>query len=136
MPTKTITLTPTSAKLVTAFDEAAKDWGWQIDQGSGAAHNRSEFAYINADAALRKHISALERKVRRLKDELRGVSPEVTGDRRDWTKAKAAISTSHIKIERPDGRVETVKNPFYSEPISDKERRKLIDSVIVPKVQP
>jgi hypothetical protein len=68
---KTIPLTPTSEKLITEFDQSAKLWGWNQDLGSGSQVSKAEYEYIEADAKLRRHVSALERKVRRLKQELR-----------------------------------------------------------------
>lgn len=138
---KTMTITPTSEKLVAAFEAAVQAKAFRIEAREHLGE--TELEYLQADADLRRHISALERKVRRLKQEIKvldGSVARTTDDRRDWVKAKAALTSPTIKIARPDGRMETVKNPFYSDPktatprpLSAREYRGLINSVIVPK---
>lgn len=115
-------VTPTSEKLITELDRAAVAWGWQQAEGSGAAARSAETDYIEADAKLRKHVSALERKVRRLKQEIRALDGTLArhttpDDRRDWTKAKAkaAISTKTIAVDiLGTGILTEVPNPFYT----------------------
>jgi len=67
----TIPLTPKSELLLVSFDNAACAWGHTRHVGDGEEILKTEAQYIEADANLRRHISALERKVRRLKSELR-----------------------------------------------------------------
>jgi hypothetical protein len=72
---KPLTLTPTSERLFTEFDEAARHHGLLQEWGVGNAVNVAETDYNDTRTALRKHINAMERKVRRLKQELRANAP-------------------------------------------------------------
>jgi len=57
-----------SASLLADFDEHARSWGWQSDQGTGHAVERSERYYNEAKIALIAHIASLEEKIRNLKN--------------------------------------------------------------------
>lgn len=56
------------AGLLMEFDIAALDWGWQQDQGSGAAVNKSETRYIYTRVRLERAIARLERKAQIAKE--------------------------------------------------------------------
>lgn len=53
-------LSPKSAELLSAFDSAAMNWGYQSDSGVGNEVARSKKAYDEASDALTKHIRRLE----------------------------------------------------------------------------
>lgn len=46
-------------KLLLEFNDAAKDWGWTQDQGTGSHVEKSEKAYEAARNALEKRIKQL-----------------------------------------------------------------------------
>lgn len=60
------TLSPTSKRLVEAFDEAAQAHGWERDQGSMAGAHEALLEHAKAKDALIKRITNLEAQVRRL----------------------------------------------------------------------
>lgn len=66
MPEKT-SLNPKTKKLLNAFDEAAKQWGWEADQGFGSSVNEAKAEYEDAKQALSDHVLKLENEVRKLK---------------------------------------------------------------------
>lgn len=70
-------LTPTSEKLISEFDRATINWGWCqcSTRSTPEATHAAEKDYLAASVALRGHVAALERKVRRLKQELRALQP-------------------------------------------------------------
>lgn len=51
-----------AARVVQAFDDAARDWGWASDQGSGTHPQRAYEAHAKARAALVRMIRRLERR--------------------------------------------------------------------------
>lgn len=55
--TKKQSLTPTARRLLDEFDEAAKIWGWQQDQGYGLDVDIAERAYNEAKAALERYLA-------------------------------------------------------------------------------
>ena len=60
-------LSRTSQKVLDEFDEWARQWGWEQDQGNGLSVDRTEKAYLEADEALKKRVLDLENKVRHWK---------------------------------------------------------------------
>ncbi len=60
-----------SAGLLDTFDEAAQDWGWQSDQGTGDRVAASEEKYNQASNDLTKRILYLERQVNSLKEKVK-----------------------------------------------------------------
>lgn len=57
-----------SQRVIDAFDEAARSWGWQSDQGFGAAVRHSQAAYEETKLTLEQRIARLEKQVAKLKD--------------------------------------------------------------------
>lgn len=59
---RTVMLSRTAHTLVTRFAEAAKDHGWQSDQGTGSAVDNALAEYNTAKRLLELFIERLERK--------------------------------------------------------------------------
>lgn len=51
-------------KLLEEFDEAARWWGWEQDQGTGKSVERSEEQYNAAKEALIQHLNRLHNRLR------------------------------------------------------------------------
>lgn len=60
-------LSKKSKDAITGFDEAARDYGWQIDQGTGKSVDNSEDLYHETHEALIKRVLYLEKKIKKLK---------------------------------------------------------------------
>lgn len=54
-------------KLIDGFDDAAQNWGWQSDQGTGSSVDNSKADYDSAKKQLEAAIARLENKVYKLK---------------------------------------------------------------------
>ena len=67
-------LSRASAKAVKEFDEAAKDWGWTSDQGTGEDVYISEVTYDNAKDRLMARMLKLETDLANCKDLLKNLS--------------------------------------------------------------
>lgn len=76
-------LSPASQKVVDAFDEAAQNWGWTRDQGTGVHVDNDEAAHIKAKGDLNLHIVKMERKILRLQKQLKEHKRELSGSFRD-----------------------------------------------------
>lgn len=55
-------LTPRTQLLLDAFDDAAKSWGWEQDQGTGARVRNAEEQYAKAKLSLIRRLLYLERR--------------------------------------------------------------------------
>jgi hypothetical protein len=69
--------------LLSDFDSAAKNWGWQQDQGTGRAVIHAEKEYDETRHALLKHLDKLHKTRRRanqLKRRVRALNEEAKGE--------------------------------------------------------
>lgn len=65
--TKEVKLTTASTKVLDEFDSACRSWGWNEDQGTGKAVDRSKEDYLEAKSNLEKRISSLEKELSKLR---------------------------------------------------------------------
>ncbi len=64
-------LTKPSRTALDEFDEAAQEWGWQQDYGTGSSVDTSERDYLESKKALEARILRLEEQNRKMRKEHR-----------------------------------------------------------------
>ena len=74
MKKKEYILTKTSQEAIAAFDEAARDWGWQSDQGVYGAVDRSKECYERCRKELIKRMLCLEIRIAKQKEAIRDLT--------------------------------------------------------------
>lgn len=74
MKNKPRKLSKASSKVLEAFDEAAKNWGYTSDQGTGKEVDNSEASYNECKAALTNRLLRLEAQNKMLSEKIKLLS--------------------------------------------------------------